>query len=371
MRRATRAVGVVLAGLATVAATTVGTTATTAGAAAGAPGAPAAAAVRASGGFGLAAGSLEALPSAAPSASAGTGTFGQNAGCSYYANNAGMGIYCAGATGDGPTLAELYGSQEAPLCKVFHVPDGMDRPHIELDDDWFWALKGCMSGINWNTISGGPNIRVTMEWTKVPEDETVEEQNSALADILWDMAQENYPMPLVKIEPVAVPRVNTDAIFTFRWVDATENDLPVVQEGPYAERPRRGAVPGDRRRRRDDARPCHRRPAGAPGRGDAPARLRGGPSRLRPRPGQTARPSRARTASSSSPAPARRRRSSPRLSLPEGQEYYFLVRIEVTWSVTIEFAGGQPDEHLGDYQLDTYQQVPVQQSVGTNYSYDD
>ena len=370
MRRATRAVGVVLAGLATVAATSVGTTATTVGAAAGAPGAPAASAVRASGGFGLAAGSLAALPSAAPSSSAGTGAFGQNAGCSYYANNAGMGIYCAGATGNGPTLAELYGSQEAPLCKVFNVPDGMDRPHIELDDDFFWALKGCMTGINWNTITGGPNIKVTMEWTKVPETETVQEQNSALADLLWDMAQDNYPMPLVKIEPVSVPRVNTDAIFTFRWVDATENDLPVVQEGPYADDPDGGPY------QEIDAGAATMR-ARATGvrlvplvEGMRPHDCEADPPAYDPNQGDSAAEQGTncflKFPSSSSAA-----EELSTTNLPEGEEYYFLVRIEVTWSVTIEFAGGQPDEHLGDYQLDTYQQVPVQQSVGTNYSYDD
>ena len=48
------------------------------------------------GGFGLAAGSLAALPSCSPLGVGRTGdVFSQQAGCSYYANNAGMGVYCA------------------------------------------------------------------------------------------------------------------------------------------------------------------------------------------------------------------------------------------------------------------------------------
>ncbi len=365
MRRATRAAGVVLAGLATVAATTVVTTSSTA-----ATGSPAPAAVRASGGFGLASGSLgRVLPSAAPPAAPGTGQFGQGGGCSYYANNAGMGIYCGGATGTGPTLAELYGSQEAPLCKVFRIPDGMDRPYVERDDNFFWALQGCMDGIQWDTITGGPNIRVTMEWTRVPDDETVEQQNSALADLLWDMAQDNYPMPLVKIEPVAVPRVNTDAIFTFKWVDATQADLPVVSEGPHQGDP--------------DGAPYQETNAGA-------ATMRAEASRIRlvplvegmhptecevdpppfdPDLGESAQDQNTkcflRFPSSSAAA-----EELSTEKLPDGEQYFFLVRIEVTWTVTIDFAGGGQDDSLGSYVLESYQQVPVMQSVGTNYFFD-
>ncbi len=332
-------------------------------------------AAMAAGGFGMPSGTLDTRVGTGArdpvSTGTGTGEFGSQGGCGYYANNAGMGLYCGGFDGDVLTLAEQFGGHPGlTVCKVFSVPDGMSRPDIDRDDDFFWALQGCMEGIDWNTATGGTGIEITMEWYKVPLGETVEEQNTPVADYIWDMSQENYPMPLVTIEPDQVPRVNADAIFTFDWVDATKDGFPVVSEGPFAGDPDGGpyqeiAVGGDvmraeateivldplvdgMRSKECETDPPEYDPDLGPSHEDQNTECY------------------LKFPSSSAAA-----EDLTQMPLPDEEENYFLVRIEVTWQVQLDLGNdGQSDDDLGVYQLDTYQQVPVQQVLGNNYYYD-
>lgn len=326
------------------------------------------------GGFALPAGSLRsAVSPAAASRTTGDGGFGSQGGCSYYANNAGMGMYCVGAGGgaDIPTLAEQFGSLGRPVavCKYFRVPEGMERPERDLDDGMYWVLKGCLVDIDWDTIDGGPDMRIVMDWEQARVGEGLPDPgNQVLIDLLWEEAQDSYPMPLPEVSPSELPRVNTDVMFHFRWVDGTDADFPPVSEGPNAGDP--------------DGAPYTELTAGggtmraeAVGlrivpmvKGMEPVTCRNvDPPPFDESAGDTAedQDTSCFLKFESSSAAAEELSTS---DLPDGGEYAFLIRFEVTYEVTVEFAQpGLADDNLGTYQMDTYQQLPVSQAPGIIY----
>lgn len=321
------------------------------------------------GGFALPQGALgRAFAGSDVSRTTGDGGFSEQGGCSYYANNAGMGMYCATGGEDEETLAERFGHlNRVSVCKYFRVPEGMEKPQRDIADDEFWVLEGCLVDINWDTYDGGPGMYIRMGWATAKIDEgIVQPPNQDVVDFLWSEAQSSYPMPLPQVAPSPIPRVNVDAIFHFRWVDGTDPQFPEVAEGPYAGDAGGGpytevALNGDVMRAEavrlrlvplvEGMKPvtCSDEdpPPFDPDQGDS-ADAQGSDCYL--------------TFASSSAA-AEELSTEP---LPQGGEYAFLVRIEVTYQVSVEFDEGGSDD-LGSYQMDTIQQLPVNQAPGINY----
>ncbi len=307
-------------------------------------------------------------PAVAPAAGVGESGYGSSGGCSYYANNAGMGIYCGPAGESGvapPNLNDIYDVDSFRPCRLFTVPPGMGRPPQDRappqDGPGEWMLKACITGIDWNTYDGGPDMQVVLSFYWAEDGEDTSYPEGDLETLMWSKLLRGYPVPLATISPTAVPRVGVPAYFSFGWVD--EDGQP-VSDGPNA---------GD--------------PNGAPYREinlDNGAQMQAEVVQIEVDPQiEGVRPTMcgpdpADYDEAAGPDPAVQPNEClvdfPRSSavadelsnafkdVPDGEYPSYLVRIIVSWQVRATIPGGAQGEQVGGtFNLTAYQQVPVQE----------
>lgn len=155
--------------------------------------------------------------------------------CTVYANGTGMGSYCASLTGGGfaQTLRERFGGLPYQRCRYREVPSTwLVRPNPDPEHGRY-MVQVCLDGIDWDTVTGGPNRQIDINVVWVPNTQDVSDVHNAANDFIWGLVSGDaqLPVPMLVTHP-ATPVVGEPTYFTMRWVNPATRE--VVAKGPYA-----------------------------------------------------------------------------------------------------------------------------------------
>lgn len=173
-----------------------------------------------------------------PASSTWAGDSGSSKSCRAYGGGSVIGAYCVypGDDGSTRTLRQRFPGQSLQECRYVAYPDGWAKPYAP-DPSMQLVLKECLTGVNWNTITGGFNVVVTIDpvWVAqtVALGPSIGDMNP-LSRYLWShwtsgSAQRQLPVPVIHTKPTDVPVVGVRTSLSFGWVDVgtlTESDDP-------------------------------------------------------------------------------------------------------------------------------------------------
>ncbi|GAB4011422.1 hypothetical protein [Nocardioides ultimimeridianus] len=160
--------------------------------------------------------------------------------CTVYANGTGMGSYCASMFGGtAQTLRERFHGQAYQRCRYRPVPSTwLVRPNPDPEHGRY-MVQICLDGIDWDTVSGGPNRQIDINVVWVPFTQKVDDVPNPVNDYLWGLmsGDAQLPVPMLVTHP-STPVVGEPTYFTMRWVNPVTRE--VVDKGQYAGDPMGG-----------------------------------------------------------------------------------------------------------------------------------
>ncbi|HJQ04940.1 MAG TPA: hypothetical protein VJ872_05825, partial [Nocardioides sp.] len=118
--------------------------------------------------------------------------------CTVYANGTGMGSYCASLAGGGvaQTLRERFGGLPFQRCRYREVPSTwLVRPNPDPEHGRY-MVQICLGGIDWDTVTGGPNRQVDIDVVWVPNTQDVNDEHNAVDDFMWGLVSGDAQLPV-------------------------------------------------------------------------------------------------------------------------------------------------------------------------------